>query len=205
MEDLKECVSCKEIKSIFCFYADRGTRRSKCKKCFYQQQDKDKKKKNQQKYYFSNRESRLQYNYKYYESNSEKLIDYQKQYRQHYKDKVRKTRNKNHHKNKSNPLYRIKRALRSRVSAALKNKAVKAYRTVELVGCSVKDLMEFLEKKFLPGMNWENYGEWHIDHIVPCSSFDLSKSEQQKICFNYSNLQPLWAADNIRKSDSIGC
>jgi hypothetical protein len=65
--------------------------------------------------------------------------------------------------------------------------------------------MEFLEKKFLPGMNWENYGEWHIDHIVPCSSFDLSKSEQQKICFNYSNLQPLWAADNIRKSDSIGC
>lgn len=49
-------------------------------------------------------------------------------------------------------------------------------------------------------MSWENYGEWHIDHIKPCSSFDLSDPKQQKECFNYTNLQPLWAIDNLKKS-----
>jgi DNA/RNA endonuclease G (NUC1) len=54
-------------------------------------------------------------------------------------------------------------------------------------------------------MNWENYGKngWHIDHIIPCASFDLTDPKQQKNCFHYTNLQPLWAADNIRKSDKI--
>ena len=62
-----------------------------------------------------------------------------------------------------------------------------------------------MENKFQDGMNWENYGfyGWHIDHIIPCSSFDMIDPEQQKICFHYSNLQPLWAADNFRKSDKV--
>jgi hypothetical protein len=56
---------------------------------------------------------------------------------------------------------------------------------------------------FTEGMSWDNYGEWHIDHILPCSSFDLADIEQQKICFNYKNLQPLWAEDNLRKGAKI--
>lgn len=58
--------------------------------------------------------------------------------------------------------------------------------------------------QFEPGMTWENYGtEWHVDHIVPCSYFDLTDPEQQRICFNYRNLQPLWAKDNLEKSNSV--
>jgi hypothetical protein len=60
-----------------------------------------------------------------------------------------------------------------------------------------------LEKQFTKGMNWKNYGKWHIDHIKPCASFDLSLEHEQKLCFHFTNLQPLWAKDNIRKSDKI--
>ena len=72
---------------------------------------------------------------------------------------------------------------------------------MKLVGCNSKELKEHLESQFIEGMNWNNYGEWHVDHIKPCAAFDLSDPIQQKECFNYTNLQPLWAKDNIRKSD----
>ena len=74
---------------------------------------------------------------------------------------------------------------------------------MDLVGCSIPELRKRLTQQFLPGMTWDNYGKWHIDHIRPCASFDLTDPEQQKQCFHYSNLQPLWAADNLRKGASI--
>ena len=64
------------------------------------------------------------------------------------------------------------------------------------------ELKAYLELQFTDGMTWENRGNWHIDHIRPCASFDLTDPEQQKQCFHYTNLQPLWAADNLAKSDS---
>ena len=65
-------------------------------------------------------------------------------------------------------------------------------------------LKQYLEPQFKPEMNWNNHGEiWEIDHIKPCSSFDLTDTEQQKQCFHYTNLQPLWAEDNLRKGDKI--
>jgi hypothetical protein len=71
----------------------------------------------------------------------------------------------------------------------------------ELVGCTRENLISHLEAQFLLGMTWENYGRhgWHIDHIKPCAFFDLSDINQAKECFNYQNLQPLWALDNHRK------
>ena len=75
--------------------------------------------------------------------------------------------------------------------------------TAGLVGCSIPFLKKYLENKFKKGMNWKNQGRygWHIDHIKPCASFDLSDPKQQLICFNYKNLQPLWAEENIKKSN----
>ena len=69
------------------------------------------------------------------------------------------------------------------------------------LGCTIDELKRHLEAKFQPGMSWENYGKWHIDHKVAISKFDLTDLEQLKIACNYMNLQPLWAADNIRKSN----
>jgi hypothetical protein len=70
-----------------------------------------------------------------------------------------------------------------------------------LIGCNSKKLSNYLSNLFLKGMSIKNHGEWHIDHIIPCASFDLTDPEQQKQCFYYTNLQPLWADDNLKKGD----
>jgi hypothetical protein len=80
---------------------------------------------------------------------------------------------------------------------------IKSVKTQELIGCSIDALKQHLELKFQPGMTWGNYGQWHVDHIKPCSSFNLEIVDEQKKCFNYSNLQPLWAIDNIKKGNTI--
>jgi hypothetical protein len=113
---------------------------------------------------------------------------------------LRRERDRRYYNNryKNNPLYRIVHNLRHRVWEAVKNKCGN---TMELTGCSKDDLMKHLESQFTEGMTFENYGKWHIDHIRPCTSFNLSDPEEQKKCFHWTNLQPLWAADNIRKSN----
>jgi hypothetical protein len=104
------------------------------------------------------------------------------------------------------PSFRVSCALRTRLWEVLKGRgAAKAASTLELVGCTYSELVAHLEAQFLPGMSWENYGyeTWHIDHIKPCASFDLTDPEQQRQCFHFANLQPLWAEDNLRKSDRL--
>ena len=96
--------------------------------------------------------------------------------------------------------FRIKTVLRSRLRMAVVNKYS---HTMDLVGCSIEELMKHLESQFQDGMSWDNYGEWHIDHIRPCASFDLLNEEEQRACFHYSNLQPLWAVDNLRKGSKL--
>jgi len=96
---------------------------------------------------------------------------------------------------------RLAKNLRTRIWWALKAK--KRNKTKELIGCSIEFLMGYLASKFTAKMSWDNYGQWHIDHIKPCSSFDLTIFKQQKICFNYKNLQPLWAFDNLSKGNKL--
>jgi hypothetical protein len=81
----------------------------------------------------------------------------------------------------------------------------KSGHTTELLGCSIEELRNHLERLFLPGMSWDNYGMhgWHIDHIIPVSYFDFTDPEQQKRAWHYTNLQPLWAEDNLKKSNKI--
>lgn len=74
-------------------------------------------------------------------------------------------------------------------------------RMLRLIGCSKEHLVHHLESKFLPGMTWDNHGSWHIDHIKPCKIFDIEDANQLRQCFNWTNLQPLWAQDNMKKSD----
>ncbi len=96
------------------------------------------------------------------------------------------------------PHNKIAHYLRTRLRIVLKSNK-KSKTTEKLIGCSFKFLKYYLQYKFKLGMSWDNYGKWHIDHIRPCASFDLSKAEEQSKCFNYTNLQPLWAKENLRK------
>lgn len=101
---------------------------------------------------------------------------------------------------------RVRTALNRRMSECLKffnlNKNEK---TIDLIGCSIPFFKEWLEFQFLDGMSWDNYGRngWHIDHVRPCSSYNLSKNEEIYKCFNWKNLQPLWEIDNLKKSGKV--
>ena len=100
--------------------------------------------------------------------------------------------------------FRLRGSLRARIRAAIKSKGGhKCSKTIALVGCSIEELRAHLEANFTSGMSWDNYGSWHIDHIKPCAAFDLSDERQQRKCFHYSNLQPLWAQDNLRKGAKV--
>lgn len=101
--------------------------------------------------------------------------------------------------------FNISIKLRRRIHMAIRNQYTeKAVGTIELLGCSFADVKKHIESKFTEGMTWEKLftGEIHIDHIRPCASFDLTDADQQKECFHYTNLQPLWARDNLSKSGS---
>jgi hypothetical protein len=98
------------------------------------------------------------------------------------------------------PEFKIVKTLRSRLGNAIRRQnSIKNNTTIELLGCSVSFLKGYLEAKFKEGMTWGNHGEWHIDHIKPCASFNLLDEEEQKKCFHYTNLQPLWASENLSK------
>lgn len=100
---------------------------------------------------------------------------------------------------------KLESVLRTRLYQVIGGYA-KCETTLKLVGCSMEFLRGWLESRFRGGMSWENYGYrgWHIDHIKPCASFDLSVDEQQKLCFHYTNLQPLWASENLKKGSKYG-
>jgi hypothetical protein len=98
-------------------------------------------------------------------------------------------------------VFRIIKNQRNRIKELITNKSCSFSKSI---GCSSDYLKWHLESKFQPGMNWDNYGKWHVDHIKPLSSFDLTKEQDFKNACHYTNLQPLWAKDNIIKSNKLG-
>jgi len=124
----------------------------------------------------------------------------QKLWRSNNKNKVTKSKKiYKRNRRKKDPLFRLKESLCSRLRLAVKGHN-KSDNTMNLIGCDIDFLKEYIESQFSEGMCWDNYGEWHIDHIIPCCSFDFSSQDEQKKCFNYKNLRPLWAIDNTLKA-----
>jgi len=149
-----------------------------------------------------NKEKRKEYNKKYYEENKEKLKEnVRKYYQENKKRKIEYERKRQREKWQNDPMYRMIMNQRRSVRRFLKaNKYTKNISTEKLLGCSPEELREHLRKQYQQGMTDENYGEWHIDHIIPLSSAK-SQEEVDKL-FHYTNLQPLWAIDNLKKGDS---
>jgi hypothetical protein len=102
----------------------------------------------------------------------------------------------------TDPAFKLKSYLRRRLNKILKSKD-RSLGLNELIGCSNNDLKIHMEKQFLPGMSWDNYGKWHCDHIKPLDSFSLSGESDLKAAWHYTNLQPLWAKDNMSKGSKI--
>jgi len=144
---------------------------------------------------------------KYYNRYKQERLIYTKNWIKNNKKRFRKTRNEYYNNKRNNDIrFKISDNLRKRVFHALKNN-IKSLDTMLMVGCEIDYLLYYIQEQFKPGMAWDNYGnkkgQWNIDHIRPCASFDLSKPEEQRKCFHYTNLQPLWAEDNRKKSSFI--
>lgn len=150
-------------------------------------------------YHLDNKEKRYTYNLDWRRKNREKFNGYSRkcratpERRKWMKDWCRR-------QYETNEQYRIKNLLKSRIHTALKRRGVrKLTKTEELTGCSVEFVKGHLEAQFKEGMSWTNRGKWHVDHKIPLAEFDLTKISQQKQAFHYSNLQPMWAVENMSK------
>jgi hypothetical protein len=190
---VKECKGpCKQVLDEICFAirSDNGRLRNDCKSCqagYYEQ------------YRQKNRFKLKKYMTNYYSSH----IDERKIYNQVNKEHIRIVNNiYTLNRLKKDIQFRLRFVLRSRMRAALKDNA-KSGSSVENLGCSIPELKAYLESRFQPGMTWQNWSVhgWHIDHKKPLSSFDLTDPEQFRQAVHYTNLQPLWAIENILKGN----
>ena len=172
------------------------------------------------KSYHKHREYYRKYSKEYQIKNKEKYLQYLSNYRLINKEKLKQkrliycaTRRKiisqkqyiyKKKKLKTDPYFKLMENLRSRIYCVLKGRIKKSARTLNLLGVkNISEVKQHLEKQFESGMTWDNHGKWHIDHIRPCASFDLRCPIGQLDCFHYTNLQPLWAHDNLSKSDKL--
>ena len=142
---------------------------------------------------------------KYRQQNKEKVAARKRKYQQNNKEKVAAYhREYSRKRRRLDPEFNLICRLRSRMYKAVKAAGLdkKYASSSELLGISPQGLKEWLEAQFTDGMSWENRSEWHIDHIIPCDAFDLTVEQNQRICFWYKNLQPLWDKDNLQKSNT---
>ena len=168
------------------------------------------------KYYQENKQRVAAKDRKYRQNNKDKIAarkrEYQKQnkdkiaayHREYYQENKEKRNDRIRKRRKNDPVYAITKRLRCRMWEAVKAAGLdkKCDSSSELLGISYQGLKEWLEAQFTEGMTWENRSDWHVDHRVPCDAFDMTVPEQQRICFWYKNLQPMWATRNLQKSNS---
>lgn len=218
--DIKKCTKCGEEKPLEEFYNSKNGKfgkRSTCKICTNKDNASRSYTEQKKAYYQENRELLLEkqkQNYskdkkkEYVEKNKEEIYKknseyHKKWYADNKKNKLLKNKIYNETRESIDPEYKLRRRLRSRLTIALKkyeNVTSKERNIDLLIGCSLQELKDYLALKFTKEMTWENHGKiWHIDHIKPCHLFDLSQIEQQRECFNYTNLQPLYKEENLKK------
>jgi hypothetical protein len=198
--DMKVCSKCKVEKEFSEFSKNKKAKnglKCACKMCDkiyildnsdklkqYRLDNSDKRKENLKQWHLDNPEYRKKYNKQYGLKNKDKINKYKK------------------NRKLTNPLFKLSHSICSSIGISIKKQGYsKTSRTHEILGCSYEDFKIHLENKFTKGMTWSNYGSWHLDHIYPVS---LATDEEHLIKLNhYTNFQPLWAEDNIKKSNNI--
>ena len=159
------------------------------------------------KYYESNKEKISEYYSEWRENKKEHLKEYQKKWREENRDKLRKSKRDYERNRKANdPLYKLISNFRTAIYQVLKeNNVEKNKHYFDILKYTPEDLIQHLEKQFTSDMTWENYGEWHVDHKKPITSFNFQEMGDDEFmkCWSLDNLQPLWGEENIRKSNKI--
>jgi hypothetical protein len=216
--ETKVCNKCREEK-VICHFGDykrsKDGKRTFCKKCDneiskkWRQLNKEKVKVQKQRYLKKYHQKNLDRGKKYRENNKEKVIERSDKWRKENPDYhstyYQKNKEKIHEqiliKKKNDPIFKLKSHYRSKLNKILGSNKNK--KTFEIIGCTSHQLKEHLESQFTHGMCWENHGlfGWHIDHIIPLSSVN-TEEKLYKLC-HYTNLQPLWAKDNLIKSNKL--
>ena len=222
---IKICSKCHKEKVVSEFYNDKKSSDGLtpwCKSCIseqgkkYRKKHQEKIKKYLKEYYLINKKilriKQKQYTDSHKQERKAYLLRDKEQikkkakeyYLLHREEIINKTIKRFFKRLKTDKTFKLTVYLRNRIWGVLKGNK-KSKRTLELLGCSVEFLKNHLESQFKEGMSWDNYGHggWVVDHIRPCASFDLSKESEQRKCFNYKNLQPLWEEDNLIKGDKI--
>jgi len=168
------------------------------------------------RWYVENKENRKDYYADWYDKNKEKLYAYQKEYSENNKELIKQRKRKYNQEHKeqqnenarnrrhNNPSIKINDSIRKGIWKSLKGNKNGLHWEL-IVGYTLKDLIKHLEKQFVRGMSFDNYGKWHIDHKIPISAFNFNSINDIdfKRCWSLSNLQPLWANDNMKKNDSL--
>lgn len=229
------CKKCGETKPVTCFPKDKKMKSghiNSCKKCKLKI-DNASRKKHTEEYRLRRRAKRkanLEIHRQKDRENYNKNIDKRRKSSLDYRNRNREScllRDRKWYKNNvahrsayslrkyhEDEQAKLKSLIRKRITEAIKSKnTTKSGSSLDLLGCSIVFFKTYLESKFKKDMSWNNHGtyrvggppKWHIDHIRPCASFDLTDPEQQGACFHYTNCQPLWATENLSKSDFFEC
>lgn len=214
----KHCKKCDTIKTIDNFSKDKfkpDGLQTQCKSCVnaYKEKNKEKLAAYKTEYNKNNRHKRKEY----HEANKERVLAQQKEYRLSKKnisikqdivldkkvDTLIQKQKKNayqKYRKATDPLFKLKGNIRNLIGLSMnRNGYTKTSMTYEILGCSYEEFKVYIESKFLEGMSWDNRSEWHLDHIIPVS---YGLTEEEILALNHhSNFQPLWAIDNLRKSN----
>lgn len=213
--ETKKCYKCGEIKDTTNFNKRSDTKdglKPECKVCqtayrkYYYKKHSKKEKQRSIDYNKAHRKERLELNQDYYKKFKRRELARIKTYQRKHKKEIAAYRKIYHLKRyKTDPKYHIKKNFSSMVSKRLKRRvsSKKGKSTFSFLPYNAEELMMHLEKQFQQGMTWKNYGEWHVDHKKPDSLFNYTSIEDEEFqkCWALENLQPLWAKENIKKSN----
>lgn len=196
----RACKTCSIVQPLTEYYKDRGTPRPHCKKCTLAKQAADYAKRGKPR---RDPEARREAVARYNASAKAAATRRRSRETETFRQKARK-------RYATDAAFKVRKTLSAAVRGAMKRYGegrAKADVLLHLLGCTVPDFMQHMEKHWKEGMAWENHGhrkgEWSIDHILPLASFDLTDVEQQRVAFHYSNQQPLWWHENLEKSDKM--
>lgn len=223
---MKTCYRCKVSLSLDNFHnssRSKDGKSNRCKQCSAEltKEYREKHPDYMKNYVEKNKEKRKEYEQAYYKANKDVYFErmrvqraerphIEQEWKQKYKLENAEKLNEYHRKWKaarreSDPCYKIKENMSRRIRYELKTLLddQKTKNTIDYIGCSIERLKMYLESRFDIGMSWKLYGKWHIDHIVPCSYWNLEKETDKYLCFNYRNVQPLWALLNKSKKNYV--